>query len=196
MQLQVVDGRTVRREKSRQRIIDAMIRIVSEGEVEATAENVARLAGVTMRTVFRHFDDMESLFREILWDMQAQVDALHVEPNPDQDWREEQEQLILRRTARFEKFLPRGEAAQALRHRSAVIDEDAKHWSRRMRRVIKKILPDHLAAHPMAFEGIDALLSWDMWIRLRRDQGLSARRAAGVVRAAVAAILRDAGSSK
>ena len=118
MTRKVADGRVVRREKSRQRIIDVMIQIIIEGKVEPTAEQVGKLSGVTRRTVFRHFDDMESLYLEIMRTIHAQVDGIQVTYDPDQNWREKLQQLILRRTSRFEKFMPLAITSQALRHRS------------------------------------------------------------------------------
>ncbi len=193
MQLQVVDGRTVRREKSRQRIVEAIVQIVTEGEVEPTAVNVAEIAGVTMRTVFRHFDDMESLLREVVLDLRVQTDALRVEFNPDEDWREQFEQLILRRTDLFERFMPRLVWASAARHKSPVINEDLQSYSKRLRQSLERMLPDQFVANVDAFSAVEAVLSWDFWIRLRRDQKLSVKGSIKVVQTAVTAILKDAG---
>jgi AcrR family transcriptional regulator len=196
MGLKVADGRTLRREKSRQRIIDAMVELLGEDNIEPTAEQIAKLAGVTMRTVFRHFDDMESLYGELLVDMKAQIDALHVDDNMEQGWRSALDQLIDRRAHMFEKFMPRAVAAQALRHRIGAVDEDVRGWVTRMRLVLKNILPDRLLADPLVFAGIEALLSWDMWLRLRRDQGLSIKRSKAVIQNAIDAILKNAGESR
>lgn len=190
------DGRTLRREKSRRRIIDAMVQLLSEGKIDPTVEQVAKLAGVTMRTVFRHFDDMESLYGELLVDMDAQIDALQIEYNMDQGWRNALDQLIARRAHMFETFMPRAVAAQALRHRIEAVEKDVRGYVKRMRLVIKNILPHHLFADPLVEGAIEALLSWDMWIRLRRDQGLSIKRSQAVIQNAVDAILNDAGESR
>ena len=53
------DGRVLRGARTRERIVDAVFELVSEGTVRPTAEEVASRAGVGIRTVFRHFDDME-----------------------------------------------------------------------------------------------------------------------------------------
>ena len=42
--------------------IDALQELVHEGVLVPTAQTVAERAGVGIRTVFRHFDDMETLF--------------------------------------------------------------------------------------------------------------------------------------
>jgi AcrR family transcriptional regulator len=192
LNLEVVDGRTIRREKSRQRIIDAVIQLVTDGKEEPTAESIAELAGVTMRTVFRHFDDMEALHREIVADLQVQTDALRVAYDPNRDWREQFDELILRRTGIFEKFMPRILWAQSLRHRSQAIDEDVQLYSKRMRDSLKMRLPDVFVANTVAFASVEVLLSWDVWNRLRRDQKLSVKQSTKVIQNSVNTILKDA----
>ena len=58
------DGRMRRSHKSRQKIIDASLALVHEGEMSVSAQKVAQRAGVGLRSVFRHFSDMEGLFVE------------------------------------------------------------------------------------------------------------------------------------
>ncbi len=57
------DGRRRRGLDNRGRIIAAMLEIIRRGET-ASAEQVAAQADVGLRTVFRHFQDMDSLYRE------------------------------------------------------------------------------------------------------------------------------------
>ncbi len=58
------DGRVRRSHESRQKIIDASLALVAEGDLLVSAQKVAKRAGVGLRSVFRHFSDMESLFVE------------------------------------------------------------------------------------------------------------------------------------
>ncbi len=57
------DGRRARSEKSRELIKNAMIALIKEGVREPTAQLVSERAGVGIRSVFRHFEDMETLIR-------------------------------------------------------------------------------------------------------------------------------------
>ena len=59
------DGRRSRTIETRKRIVHAVTELVREGKVAPTAEEVSARADVGLRTVFRHFDDMDSLYREI-----------------------------------------------------------------------------------------------------------------------------------
>ena len=57
-----VDGRTARALRTREAIVDACISLVDEGVLKPTAPRIAERAGVSVRSVFQHFDDLESLF--------------------------------------------------------------------------------------------------------------------------------------
>lgn len=55
------DGRRRRSERSREAIVDALLELLREGEVQPSSTTIAARAGLTQRTVFNHFADMESL---------------------------------------------------------------------------------------------------------------------------------------
>ena len=57
------DGRALRSERSRRPIVEALFALVGEGVLQPTAQQVADRAGVGIRTVFRHFEDMDALLR-------------------------------------------------------------------------------------------------------------------------------------
>src|SRR5262245_8040613 len=67
------DGRVRRSEKSRAAIVTARFDLVGEGVVRPTAQQVAERAGVGIRSVFRHFDDMESLYAAMNARLRAEV---------------------------------------------------------------------------------------------------------------------------
>lgn len=62
--LKTEDGRVRRGSNSRQKIIMAALDLVESGSLCVSAQRVAEHAGVGLRSVFRHFSDMESLFFE------------------------------------------------------------------------------------------------------------------------------------
>lgn len=60
-----VDGRLKRSEASRKLIVQAMVFLIEKGVYVPTAQQVADKSGVSIRTVFRQFSEMELLYREI-----------------------------------------------------------------------------------------------------------------------------------
>jgi len=77
------DGRRLRSERSRQAIIDAMLNLVEEGILVPTAQQVSERAGVGIRSVFRHFNDMESLFATADTRIREQYQGLFAGGNRD-----------------------------------------------------------------------------------------------------------------
>jgi AcrR family transcriptional regulator len=60
-----VDGRSLRRERNRQDIVDALLGLIEQGETEISAALIASKAGLSERSVFRYFDDVNDLYRSV-----------------------------------------------------------------------------------------------------------------------------------
>ncbi|MGE5211966.1 MAG: TetR/AcrR family transcriptional regulator, partial [Acidobacteriota bacterium] len=58
-----VDGRTLRRTRNRTAVIDALLEIIREGNLRPGASEIADRAGVSHRSIFRYFDDLDDLAR-------------------------------------------------------------------------------------------------------------------------------------
>jgi TetR/AcrR family transcriptional regulator, regulator of autoinduction and epiphytic fitness len=55
------DGRLARGERTRESLAEALISLLEEGDARPTARRIALRAGVSLRSVFHHFDDLESI---------------------------------------------------------------------------------------------------------------------------------------
>lgn len=62
------DGRHLRSARTRERIIAAARTIMRRGIWQPQVIAVARVAGVSTRSIFQHFDDMRSVYAEALKD--------------------------------------------------------------------------------------------------------------------------------
>src|SRR3954449_13008343 len=82
-----VDGRNLRAERTRTALAAAYLDLLSEGDLRPTAERIAERAGVSPRSVFKHFPDREALFaaaaeiregriRELIGDLPAPAGSL------------------------------------------------------------------------------------------------------------------------
>ena len=56
-----VDGRTLRRTRNRTAVIAALLAIIREGNLRPGASEIADRAGVSHRSIFRYFDDLDDL---------------------------------------------------------------------------------------------------------------------------------------
>ena len=165
------DGRRRRSEQSRTRIVDAVMALVAEGHINPSAENVAARAGVGLRSVFRHFKDMESLYAEI-WLRNVQVYLAALAPYVSPDWRGKLDEMIERRAGVYEQLLPFKRAGDAHVHESSTLAVNQQAVSRVLRQRLVQILPAAIVDNSLAFEAMDMLLSFECWQRLRFEQQL------------------------
>jgi len=57
------DGRSLRRERNRDAVIIALLELIREGNSDPGTSEIAERAGVSHRSVFRYFDDLDDLVR-------------------------------------------------------------------------------------------------------------------------------------
>lgn len=167
------DGRRLRSEASRGRIVDAMIAIVREtgGLGLPPAELVAERAGVGLRTVFRLFEDMDGVYRAMQAVITAEAEPLIAGPPPTGDARQDLEAEIARRTRLFELILPLQIAAFSQRHRSPALQEGRARLVRQQREALLAMVPPALAARREQIAALELAVSFEAWRRLRTDQG-------------------------
>ncbi len=184
-----VDGRRRRGADNRARIVAAMMQIVREGDVAPSAEQVAARADVGLRTVFRHFRDMDSLYREIAHVVGLDARAILRTPLSGADWRERLLEQIARRARVFEIIAPYKRAGDVFRHRSQFLGSDYVAMIAELRERLEAALPPQILADQATLEALDLLLSFEAWSRLRVEQGLAPAVAQQVVEHSVQRLL-------
>jgi AcrR family transcriptional regulator len=182
------DGRRRRSLDSRARIVEAMLELTRESAVAPSAEQVAARAGVGLRTVFRHFQDMDSLYSEIARPFEAELRAWAQRPFKGASWQERVLELVARRSAAFETVAPFRRASDAMRHNSAVLQSQHAVLTTSLRTILRGLIPKGAVDSP-TFETLDLLLGYEAWSRLRREQGLSPAQARKTLVTAVKALI-------
>ncbi len=181
----VSDGRRRRGLDNRARIVTAMLEIVQSGEVAPTAEQVAGRADVGLRTVFRHFRDMDSLYREMAVAIEGELLLAVARPFRAKDWRARMIELVERRGDAFEKVGRFLRASAVSRHRSKFLAAAHGQMVSTARDLLEAQLPASAAHDPAMLETLDLLLSFETWARLRDEQGLSPQQARETLEAAI-----------
>lgn len=171
-----------------------MIALVREGEMSPSAAQVAERASVGLRTVFRHFDEMEILYREIAEVTRARILPALQKPYVGLTWQENLNELIARRIAIYEDIMPLKVAGSVLRFRSPFLMEGYNEHLRMERKTLKQVLPDKLVEDRDLFRALEMVTSFQAWRRLRQDQGLGVGEATRVIHRLVAGLLPPAGS--
>jgi AcrR family transcriptional regulator len=183
------DGRLTRSVVTRTKIVDALTALVLEGQITPTAEQVAKRAHVGLRTVFRHFDDMDALYREISVDVDAQIQPLMQARLEGVTWQARLLESIDIRTAIFDRTAALHVAAQVHRHESAFLAQNLMDSARLQRAMVCRLLPAEVAQNTRLVDALDLVLSFEAWVRLRREQGLQTAAARDVMRLGVSALL-------
>lgn len=177
----IEDGRRKRGDQSRRLIVDAMLALVREGEMSPGAAQVADRAGVGLRTVFRHFEEMEVLYREMSEVIAAKVRPILLKPYAAANWRERLSELIERRIDVNEEIMPLKIAGSVLRFQSRFLMDDYRAHLKLERQGLESILPDAAKKDQTLFRAVEMVTSFQAWRRLRQDQELSVSDARKVI---------------
>ncbi len=166
------DGRSNRGVRTHERIVIALFELIKEGNLQPRGEEIAERAGVAVRTLFRHFDDMEGLFDSAQAFMSEQFDVDLVVPKIEGSLEERALAYAEVQGAMYEEnrnyllfYISRAkteEEANALR--------SAHTQSQRLR--LWSALPEVAAAEPDVRHSVEAFFSFQMWDQLRFEQVL------------------------
>ncbi len=183
-----IDGRTERAARTRERIVAAILDLVRAGNLNPTAEEVAQYAAVGHRTVFRHFQDMETLYDAMNARVRVHVEA-GLSASPVQTALADRiDALVAERAATFELITMYYLSGDIRMHSSPTLKRHRAQFARLLRTQLLAHLPE---VEP-AVEAADLLTSVDGWLRLRRTQKLSVERARRVTIEALTALLPSA----
>jgi TetR/AcrR family transcriptional regulator of autoinduction and epiphytic fitness len=181
------DGRVARGARNREALVDALLALLREGTPRPRAREIADRAGLSLRTVFQHFADLEALYASAA-DRQAEHLAARFEPlRVDGPSADRVTALVERRAALFEEIAPVRRASLLVATSSPVLTERLADTAARFRRDTARVLApelDVLSPKRRAdmLAALDLALSWEGWDALRRVQGLSVAAAQRVTK--------------
>ena len=168
-----LDGRRARSRSSRSKIVEAMLHLVGNGDVAPSAARVADIAGVGLRTVFRHFDDMDALYREMSAVIEERVLPIIAQPLTGSNWKAKMSEIADRRAIVFETILPYRISANLKRFQSSYLMQDYQRLLKAEADGIEVLLPESVKKDTVGMRGLNVILSFQTWRLLRHDQGLT-----------------------
>jgi TetR/AcrR family transcriptional regulator of autoinduction and epiphytic fitness len=77
-----IDGRTARRERNRDEVVEAALALIDEGEADPSIEQLTAKSGLSARSIFRYFDGLDDLRRSVIRRHFERVRPLAVLPEP------------------------------------------------------------------------------------------------------------------
>jgi len=176
------DGRRERSRSSRSKIVAAMIEVVGKGDYMPSAARVAEVAGVGLRSVFRHFEDMDALFGEMNEIIEARVLPMVLQVPQGESWQEKLSDIAERRVKVFEAIMPYRLAGEIKRFQSSYIMQNQRRVLLLEGETIDAHLPPELVANLEFSRALKAVLSFQIWRLLRHDMQLPLDEARAVVR--------------
>lgn len=188
----IEDGRKRRSERSREQIIEAMFELVRRGELDPNAAQIADAAKVSLRTVFRHFEEVDGLYQEMNRRVKAEVMPIVQSPFQGCTWQEKVRELVGRRAEVFERILPFRVCGSIRRFRSSFLMQGHQDFVAMERAILDSVLPDEIRANVALEAAFDVALGFDTWRRLRQDQGMSVTDARNTVARLVEALIGTA----
>ncbi|MDB5674659.1 MAG: TetR/AcrR family transcriptional regulator [Sphingomonas bacterium] len=184
------DGRRLRSKTSRDKMVAAMIELVREGAIMPSADQVATRAEVGLRTVFRQYKDMETLYAAMLGGLSKYYEGW-AQPLTASDWQGQLVELTERRVTTYERLLPFKRAGDAHRHMSTSIEAENIRMLALMRARLRTLVPAGVS-DMVGFETLDLIVSFAAWQRLRSEQNLSVEQARDVVLTHVTRFIEEA----
>jgi len=167
------DGRVARGERTRRALAEAMIALLEDGDPQPTARRIAEHAGVSLRLVFHHFDDLESILRAAV-EVQAERHWSHLRPVPATGATTDRIRRIVRqRTEVYDAVTPVRRSAQLVERTSPTVARELAHVRSRLRDQLRASFGPELAAGGAPagrhlLDAVEVALSWETWEQLRR----------------------------
>lgn len=194
-----VDGRTARAERTRAAIVDAHVALILEGDLRPTADRIADRAGVSLRALWGHFADMETLFAASGARILQLQDAAH-HPVPVGLPLDARIRQYCRQRARLlEQVGPAARAAQVKEPFSPALRRHRVGHLDRVRAELDTLFAAELdatgAGRAELLTALTAISMWPTWAILRDDLGLDVDAAEAVLSRTVAALLQHGASS-
>ena len=185
-----VDGRRRRSERSRSAIMQAAVDLIREGMLVPTAQQISDRAGVGIRTFFRHFEDMESLFEAVDANARDVYQGFFALGEPRGALTERIEHVVGRNVDGYERFKNFALSTQAQLWRSKVLSRNYARNQRKLREHLRSWLPEIDALVAEQQEAVFAVTSIEMWHRLRARQNLSKAVSLAIVTGLVKDLLK------
>lgn len=192
-----IDGRVARKQRTKMAIADALLELISEGDLMPTARRIAIRAGVSERSIFQNFPVLEDLFK-VAAERQVQIIQSMIRPidknlNLDERINLFVEQRIrvlevlmpIRRAAILQEPFSREIAKSRHRMIKASIDEISRIFDKELSSLDQK-------ARFHKIVSLDMVCSWNAWEHLR-FQGFSVAEARDIFLHTVRALFLNIG---
>ena len=189
------DGRNQRRDRNRDAVVSALLSLYREGVTGPSAEQIAERAGLSARSIFRYFDDLDALVRAAIARQQQHLAPLFaLDVPPDLPTGERIERFVAARVRLLQGMGEVGRVARSLAARQPLILAELARIRHALRVPLAETFASELEALPAAerrraLAAADVVVSWEAYDLMHNDQGLRAEEVGPAMTAGLAALL-------
>jgi TetR/AcrR family transcriptional regulator, regulator of autoinduction and epiphytic fitness len=184
--------------RNRDAVVDALLALYRDGNLAPSSAEVAERAGISPRSLFRYFADIDDLCRAAVERHQAAVaPLLALADAPGAPLAQRIEALVEQRGQLFDAIGAVGAVSRLRAPFQPIIAGELTRGRSYLRHQVRRLFAPELAAlgperGPAALAAIDVLCSYESYQLLRHDHSLSRPRTAAALTAALDALLREA----
>ena len=131
------DGRRARRDRNRLRVLDAVIELFSEDQLLPSTQAVAERSGVSLRSIYRYFDDQETLLRAAIARHFERIEPLATVPALGEGPLEARIERLV--TTRLRLYRAVGHTARAARASAGTSDLVAREAARAQHALLRQV---------------------------------------------------------
>ena len=189
------DGRNQRRDRNRDAVVTALLELYREGVTGPSADQIAERAGLSARSIFRYFDDVDALVRTAIARQQHHLAPLYaLDAPPELPVGERIERFVAARVRLLQGMGEVGRVARALAARQPLVLAELARIRHTLRVQLTETFAPELEALPAAerrrtLAAADVVVSWEAYDLMHNDQGLRAEEVGPAMAAGLAALL-------
>ncbi len=190
-----VDGRTARRDRNRDLVLDAVIELFTEDQLAPNAADVAARSGVSLRSVYRYFEDQDELVRAAIARHAERVAPLMEVPDVGRGpFAERVARFVTWRSRLYEAAAPTARAATLRAPMNPILAEQMENVRVILGQQTEAMFAPELAAmtaaqRRAALAAADTLLQFESAEHLRVRLGNTPAQTNDVLRRALTALL-------
>lgn len=193
---EVTDGRRLRAIRNRDRVVDALLDLFVEGMTTPDVRLVAERAGLSVRSVFRYFDDLQELTLAAIVRHRERIEPLLEPPSLQGSLEERIEGFIERRLETYDAVRPIVLVARSRMEEFPQIADALRNRRAILREHIPAVFAPELEQHPAAerdelLDALEAAVDFDTHELLRYERGLSREQAKRVMGRILRALLHE-----
>ena len=181
----------MRREQNREAVVDALLALFREGNYQPSAAEIAARSGLSLRSLFRYFDDVDDLHRAAAARQIALVmPLLRIGIEPGAPALDKVRAVVRARVRLFEEIGPSARALRACAHRHEPLAAELARNRAFFRGQLRALFAPE-AGNTSFLPALDVLCSFESYELLRTDQGMSRARVETTLIEAISALVRQ-----